>query len=254
MQQKLEGNMDAELEAVLEAYSYAEPGPSRATLVMWIGRYPQYARELTDFTARWQLLKWAGDGDDANDATDAAVAAWEIPDDEHERMVLRGVSAAQRVFFTKRAARQAARQNASLGEASVTPSMASPAVVPIDSLIAAGRRAGLEYVALKDRLGLSDALLQKLNRRLVDPLSVPARIIADIAAELGQQVEAVHQYLALAPIFAPGAQHRASQAPTLPTTREDFLDAVRRDAALSTERKQEILALPRPGVSGTSEG
>ncbi len=246
--------MDEELEAVLEAYANAEPGPNRATLVTWIERNPRYARELTDFTARWQLLKWAGDGDDANNATNSAVAASEMLNEEHERMVLRGVSAAQSVFFTKRAARRAAGQTASLNEVSVTPLVASPSVAMIDSLFAVARRAGLEYVTLKERLGLSDALLQKLNRRLVDPLSVPARITADIAAALGQQVEAVHQYLALAPAFAPGAQHRASQAPTLPTVREDFLDAVRNDAALSAERKQEILAPPRPDVSGTLEG
>lgn len=246
--------MDAELEAVLETYADAEPGPSRATLVAWIDRYPQYARELTEFTARWQLLRWADDVDDANDATDTAVAASEVLDKEQERMVLRGVSAAQSVFFAKRAARQAAEQTASLGEANVIPLVASPSVAPIDSLLAAARRAGLEYAALKECLGLSDALLQKLNRRLVDPLSVPVRITADIAAALRQQAEAVHQYLALAPIFAPGAQHRASQAPSLPTVREDFLDAVRNDAALSAERKQEILALPRSDVSGTLEG
>lgn len=245
--------MNAELEAVLEAYADAEPGPSRTTLIKWIGRYPQYAGELTNFTARWQLLKWTGDGDDSNEGTDAAFAASEVPDEEYERMVLRGVSAAQGVFFAKRAARQSARQTAPLGEASVMPSAASPALGPIDSLIASGRRAGLEYVALKERLGLSDALLQKLNRRLVDPLSIPARIIAEIAAALRQQVEAVHQYLALAPTFALGAQHRASQAPALPTAREDFLDAVRNDAALSAARKQEILNLTRPDGSGTSE-
>lgn len=245
--------MDAELEAVLEEYADSEPGPSRATLVTWIGRYPQFARELTAFTARWQLLKWAGDVDDASDASDNAVAASEVADEEHERMILRGVSAAQIVFFAKRAARRAAAQAASLGEASFVPSAPPPAFAPLESLTAAARRVGLDHAALKGRLGLSDALLQKLNRRLVDPLSVPVRIIADIAAALHQQLDAVRQYLALAPTFAPGAQHRASQAPTLPTTREDFLEAVRNDAALSAERKQEILAMARADGGASHE-
>lgn len=239
--------MDAELEAVLEAYADAEPGPSRATLVTWISRYPQFARELTDFTARWQLLKWAGDADDAADT-----AASEVLDEQQERMLMRAVSAAQSVFFAKRAAMRAAGQTASSGEASVVPRAASLAVAPIESLIAAARRAELEYPALKERVGLSDALLQKLNRRLINPLSIPAWIVADIAAALQQRVEAVSRYFTLAPTFAPGAQHRATQAPTLPKAQEDFFEAVRNDAALSTDRKREILALPRPDVSSAS--
>jgi len=241
--------MDAELEAVLEAYADAEPGPDRATLATWIGRYPQFARELTDFTARWQLLKWAGDADDA---THTALATSEVADEEHERMVLRGVSAAQSVFFAKRAARRIAGRTAPSREASIVPAAASPAGAPIESLIAAARRAGLEYTALKERVGLSDALLQKLNRRLINPLSIPAQITGDIAAAIQQRVEAVSRYLTLAPTFAPGAQHRATQAPALPKSKEDFFEAVRNDAALPADRKREILALPRPRAADAS--
>lgn len=243
MKQKPEGNMDAELEAVLEAYADAEQGPSRATLVTWINRYPQFAPELTDFTARWQLLRWAGDADDNE------VAAFEVLDEEQERMVLRGVSAAQSVFFAKRAAKRSDGET-SLGEASDISALGF--VAPIESLIAAAQRAGLDFAALKEHVGLSDALLQKLNRRLINPPSIPARIIADIATAIQQRVEAVSRYLTLAPTFAQGAQHRASQAPTLPKAQEDFFEAVRNDAALSPDRKADILALPRTDVSGAS--
>lgn len=240
--------MDAELDAVLEAYADAEPGPDRATLVVWINRYPQFARELTDFTARWQLLKWAGDEEEAA----APAAASKVLDEEQERMVLRGVSAAQSVFFAKRAARRVPGHTASASEASALSGTAPQAVAPIQSLIDAARRVGLEYAALKQRVGLSDALLQKLNRRLINPRSVPARVIEDIAVAIQQHVEAVSRYLALDPTFAVGAQHRASQAPILPKEQEDFFEAVRNDATLSADRKTEILALPRPDVSAAS--
>lgn len=242
--------MDAELEAVLEAYADAEPGPSRATLVTWINRYPRFARELTDFTARWQLLKWAGDDDEA---ADAQATASEALDEEQERMVLRGVSAAQSVFFAKQAARRAAGHTASSSDGSAVSGMAPQAVAPIESLISAARRVGLEYTELKERVGLSDALLQKLNRRLINPRSIPARIVADIAAALQQHVEEVSRYLALAPTFGLGAQHRASQEPVLPKAQEDFFGAVRNDAALSADRKAELLALRRSDVSGASQ-
>lgn len=249
MQQKPEETMDAKLEAVLEAYADAEPGPSRTTLVAWINSYPQFARELTELTARWQLLEWAT-GDD--EAADVAASAPELLDEEQERMVLRGVSAAQRVFFAKRAARRAADQAVSSNEVRGVWSSTSTAVTPISSLIVAAQRAGLEYAALKERVRLSDTLLQKLNRRLIDPRSVPGQVVAEIAAAIQQRVEAVSRYLMLAPRFALGAQHRAAQVPTLPKVQEDFFEAVRKDAALSSERRDELLALARRDASGMS--
>lgn len=240
--------MNTELEAVLEAYAEAEPGPSRAALVVWINRYPHFARELTDLTARWQLLEWADDADEA--ATSATES--EALTKEQESIVLRGVSAAQSVFFAKRASRLARGNTASSIEAGANPTTVPQAAAPIESLTAAARRAGLEHSALKDRVGLSDALLQKLNRRLIKPQSIPARIIADIAVAIQQQSDAVSRYLALVPTFAMGAQHRASQAPVLPKEQEDFYEAVRSDSSLSPSRKLEILSLPRQDISGES--
>lgn len=247
-QHKQGGDMDAQLENVLEAYAAAEPGPSRATLTAWIRDYPQFARELTDFTARWQLLEWAGDPVDTEEPRTTS----DVTADEEERLILRGMSAAQSVFYAKRAPQPAAQVREAGAVAPQPAPQAAHSDAMIDSLIAAAGRAGLTYAALKERVGLSDALLQKLNRRLIDPLTIPVRILADLAAALQQRVEAVAAYVALAPTFAVGAQHRASRAPTLPKAREDFFDAVRNDAALSDTRKQELLALPRPGSGDTS--
>lgn len=44
-----------ELQDVLDAYRAALDEPSKAALDDWIRRYPQYARELTDFTVGWSL-------------------------------------------------------------------------------------------------------------------------------------------------------------------------------------------------------
>lgn len=233
------GEMDAQLEEVLDAYAASEPGPSRATLAEWIRDYPKYARELTEFTAGWQLLEWA----DESSAIDATETSDAVPDDD--RLLLRGMSAAQSAFYALRAKRQREAD----ATHTATQSASKPAGdVPISSLFAAAKRAGLSAVDLKDRVGLSDALLQKLNRRLIDPLTIPIRILSDLAAALQQNVQAVAAYTRLVPTFAAGAQHRANQAPALPKEREDFFDAVRNDLTLLDTRKQEILALPRPGA------
>lgn len=237
------GDMDAQLENVLDAYAASEPGPSRATLSEWIRTYPQFARELTQFTAKWQILEWA---DDAA-ATDADVASDVVPDDD--KLFLHGMSAAQRAFYALRAKRQvtpAREADAVTTSTNSTTSRSADTDSPISSFVTAAKHVGLSFADLRDRVGLSDALLQKLNRRLIDPLTIPARVLADLADTLRQRVNAVAAYVALAPTFAAGAQHRADHAPTLPKTREDFFDAVRSDAALSDARKHELLALPRP--------
>lgn len=44
-----------ELQDVLDAYRDALEEPSKGALDDWIRRYPQYARELADFTVSWSL-------------------------------------------------------------------------------------------------------------------------------------------------------------------------------------------------------
>lgn len=238
--------MDAQLENVLDSYAASEPGPSRGTLAGWIREYPQFARELTEFTAKWQLLEWA----DETPSLDTVANSEVVPDDD--RRLLRGMSAAQSAFYALRANRQVThlRQTDTTGTTSRFSIAAENA--PLSSLFAAAKRVGFTHAQLKNCVGLSDALLQKLNRRLIDPRTIPVRIISDLAGALQQSVADVAAYLAFAPTFAVGAQHRANQAPTLPKTREDFFDAVRDDAALFDSRRQELLALTRHDVSDTS--
>src|SRR5258707_8977583 len=45
------------LEDVLQAYALAEPSPSYDALSDWIRRYPQFERELTEFTASWTIMQ-----------------------------------------------------------------------------------------------------------------------------------------------------------------------------------------------------
>jgi len=237
--------MDSQLETILEAYAAAAPGPSKATLAAWIREYPQFAQELTAFTASWQLLEWADAAADAEMSPAESAPVGE----KNERLILRGMSAAQRVFYSKRAARAEEVSNAhdTSNERAQQPALeATNSAAGIDSLLAAAGSIGLPYPAFKERVGLSDVLLQKLNRRLIDPLTIPARVIADLAAAVQKTIESVAAYLALAPTFATGAQHRATQTPTLPKTREDFFDAVRNDVTLIGSRREELLALPRP--------
>jgi hypothetical protein len=233
--------MDAQLEQVLDAYAAAEPGPSRIALAEWIREYPQYARELTEFTANWQLLEWADDQSASDTAAEADVVS------DEDRLFLRGMSAAQSAFYALRAKRELDTAPELSRIQTEAASVADR--TPITGLFDAASSVGLSSNGLKERVGLSAAILQKLNRRLIDPSTIPTRVIADLAAVLRRSVDTVWAYLRLDAAFAASAQHRSNQAPTLPKQREDFFDAVRNDLSLAESRKQELLALPRPSSS-----
>jgi hypothetical protein len=236
------GHMDAQLEDVLDAYAAADPGPGNATLKEWIREYPQYARELMEFTAQWQLLEWADDGPGVNRGPSSEIVS------EGDSHFLRGMSAAQSAFYELRAKRQR--------EQEVAIPTAQPATTneaPISSLPDAAKRINLSYAELRERSGLSDALLQKLNRRLIDPITIPARVLSDLATVLQYDPAAVAAYTRLPPVFAAGAQHRANQAPALAENREDFFTAVRNDLTLPVARKEELLALPLHPVDATND-
>ena len=235
--------MDAQLEDVLDAYAAAQPGPGHATLKEWIREYPQYARELMEFTAQWQLLEWTDDVPRVNSEPPSEVVSDEDPH------FLRGMSAAQSAFYELRAKR---RREQEVAVPTAQPATTATNDARISSLRDAAKRINLSYAELRERSGLSDALLQKLNRRLIDPITIPSRVLSNLATVLQYDPAAVAAYTRLPPAFAAGAQHRANQAPALPENREDFFTAVRNDLTLPVARKEELLALPRPLIDATT--
>lgn len=244
--------MKQQLEEVLEAYAASAPGPSRTALTEWTTRYPEFARELTAFTGRWQLLAWTADVELATEV-DARVG-------EDEQLVLRGMSTAQAAFYGAIARHQAAavREKSASAWDAVRPrpdgAVPKPVEAPITGLIRDAQHGGLAPDAFAERAGLSHVLLRKLDRRLIAPASIPVRVLADLADALGRSVSAVQAYMHRPPTFAAGVQHRANQAPALPTTRDDFFAAVRQDLSLDATRRDALLALPRPEVpAGTGQ-
>jgi hypothetical protein len=222
---------------VLEAYAASENGPSRTTLPEWVRRYPQYEQQLMEFTARWGLLKWLPDRDDDDEV-------------DEETLVLRGMSTVQAVLFRR-------QSNIELEHPSIEEQPVQmrdgprdiPRDIPVDverpiaGLLREGKRLGITADDLAERVGVSDSILRKLDRRLINPASIPTRISQDLGLALNCGVAQITSYVQLPPTFAPGAQHRASQAPALPTVQEDFFDAVRHDRTLTEERRAQLLSL-----------
>ncbi len=199
------------LEDVLDAFVAFGAGPESASVADWIRRYPEYAPELTEFAASWNLMKSLPPAPDAEEV-------------DQETLVLRGMSVVQNLLHGQQQT-----------QAATAP------VVPFESLIAEGRSLGLAPRQLARAAGIGDSLLRKLDRRLIRYASIPHEAIETLAAAIQREVETVGRYLQQRPTFGT-AQYRSEQAPELAEA-EDFFAAVGSDPTMSDEQRARWLAL-----------
>ena len=207
------------LESIISEYVASAGAPGYGPLNEWIERYPQYARELTDFTAGWSVVEHVA-------VSDAELASQDVED-----AVVRHMGIVRQVV---------ARQRGGQAEQAAT---AQTEGVALRGLIAEGQASGVTMRRLAEQAGLSVSLLTSLDRRLVRYASIPGEVISTIAAALGRDVKAVSLYLQGGPRFAPGASYRADKAPRVPD-QQDFAQVVREDRTLSAEQKKRLLAMP----------
>jgi len=113
---------------------------------------------------------------------------------------------------------------------------------PISGLFAEGKARGMTNFQLADAAELSIALITKLDRRLIDFLTIPGQVIQDLARALQRTVESVSHYLQGPPLIPLRAEFKAEQTPRI-TEVEGFFDAVRRDKSISETRRQRLLAM-----------
>jgi hypothetical protein len=249
----------ATLDEVLEAYAMSDGGPSLIALADWVRRYPEFEEELTSLTAYWGLATHLPDVQDPDE-----------PDEE--TLVLRGMSVVQSLLHGQSGPSPVApgrhmptTSGADLGtlpDSHVPPTRPTRAEVPllrstpIRGLLIEGARHGLTPNALAGETGLSVPLLRKLDRRVIPADTIPRSVSERLAGVLRCDLSIILDYSRLKPRFALGAEHRASQAPTLPAKLEAFFDAVRGDPELSEEQRAALLALEAPGPppGGGEEG
>ena len=200
------------LEDILDAYVASGDIPDRS-LDEWIQRYPEYEKELTEFAVSWTLMESLPPAPEAAKVDECV-------------LVLRGMSIVQNLLHKQS---QVASSNPS---------------APFESLIAEGRALGLKPRQLAEAVRLGDAILGKLDRRLIRYASIPQDAIDELAYAIQRGTASVAAYLRQDPQFAASAEHRSEQAPTLSES-EDFFDAVRNDPTISPEHADYWLALER---------
>ncbi len=123
---------------------------------------------------------------------------------------------------------------------------AAPEAHPFAGIVAEGKARGLTLHQIAERLGLTPALVRRLDLRAFrfGPRERP--VAAAIGSLLGWDLAALAHYLQQRPALAPNASFRADRAPET-QEQQDFFEAVRADPRLTDEQRSRWLRLMDPG-------
>jgi hypothetical protein len=111
---------------------------------------------------------------------------------------------------------------------------------PLAGLVRQGAKAGYTARTLAEAVGLTTALLAKLEAHAIEVTTIPATLVRRFAETLHVIPEAVAAYLGTAGLREAGVFYYAEQPPT--QQQESFLDAVR-TSSLSPALKEEWAAI-----------
>jgi hypothetical protein len=192
-----------ELDDVLDAI-VAKDDQSPAALEYWIREHPEFEHELTEFMGNWALLTSATTPDEKL-VQNASV---------DERLVLHGISIVQNLLHET--------------------SPRTERVPRVESLLGAAKAAGMTLRDFARNTQLGEAVVRKLDRRLIRFDSIPVQAVDTLAATLRCEVEAVSMYLQQPPAFVSSANYRADRAPQLAQP-EHFLDAIETDPTMTDD-------------------
>ena len=202
------------VEVVLDAFMASEPEPSTTALRGWIGRYPYYERELTDFVAAWILM-------------DTLPPDPNTEEPDEEALMERGTTMIDALLPE--------RDEQFPGEERR----------PFAGLLGEASNLGLTMHDFANVTGLSPALVAKLDQRLIRSTTVPTEVLRRLAGAIQRTTEEVLDHLRREPVVPAALEHKADEAPAVPD-RQDFFDAVRADRGLDDEDRRRLLSLARP--------
>ena len=202
MDNKIEPTLDDALSTFVED----NDRPTVANIQEWVTRYPRFRDDLVEFAACWaeQLV---------------LPPAEEIGAEAEQVLVDRAMSHVLNVAYSRDVETQ--EQAASEG--------------PVRSLMEDAQRAGLKPLQLARVCGLDLGLLSKLNKRQIEPRTIPDELIRILAEHLHKTTATLRTYFAGPPLAAAGKAFLSRSKPTS-TGQQGFADAVRA-SSLSDEEK-----------------
>lgn len=200
------------LDQVLFEFMTENETPSREALTEWSRRYPQYEQDLVSLATDWFELTLPLSPDT------------EIEDEE--LVVQRGIDFV-RDFLQE--------------EEMHLP--ASPKTTrSFLGFIREGIALNLSLDELAARVGLTPALLAKIDRRSVRYASLPLDLIQSLANAVNWDILSGVRFLQLQAAIPSNQRFKSSEAPQV-TEQTDFFDEVRADPDLNETQRQHWLAL-----------
>ena len=211
------------LEDVLYAFSVEQRVPDAKLLDGFVRRYPQYAKELTDFAVALVLDALSDAPEDLEQFSKEAAAA------ASSSAVSRSVS---RFHSKLHAVRTASKSS---DDAEVSPEQAN-APNPFETL------SPEDLKAVADRLDATKIFVLRLRDRVIDPSTIPDKVIGMVAEALDATVESIVAHFGSSPEPLPaGAEfYKASKQPEV-VKQQTFEQAVRA-SGLSEEQQKRFLS------------
>ena len=197
------------LESVLLEFRAEARAPRPAILDAYCKRYPQFARELTDYAVEWLI-------DEALETAQPEAAG------ESNPLVSRGIS---RLYNRIR------ERGAGADE---TASRRSQARNPFEGLLPTRKR------TICNELGIDMPLFAKLQNRLIQPETVPRAFVERLARSLEATADSLLGYLRLPAMANAAADFKAEGKPSVNQQKQRFADAVRA-SSLDDKQKHALL-------------
>ena len=200
------------LDQILFEFLTENETPTRDVLTDWIQRYPQYQKELIDLAVDWFELSLPLSSNTS--IKEAAV------------IVHQGVDFVQDKLLEEEMRRQ------------VIPKTRKQ----FRGFVKEGRAIGLSLGELANRVGLTPALLAKIDRRMVRFTSLPLVLIQALAEAVNCNVLTSVHFLQLQPVISTNERFKSSQPPKI-GEQANFFDEVRADPEMSDDQRKRWLAL-----------
>jgi hypothetical protein len=200
------------LDELLLTYFLESESPKVDILEQWVNRYPQFEKELRDFTVAWSMIEFYSEGKAPKLVADRNVLT-------NETRILE--------FLNK---------------AKIEQMVQYPDKSPIKSLIMEAEVYDITIEALAITVDLSVPIVAKLDSRLIEYFSIPFEVIEGLAQAIRKEIILIARYLNQAPRMPRMASYKSHRKPKVPQ-KENFFDVIRHDDKLSDQQRMRWLSL-----------
>jgi hypothetical protein len=201
------------LDDVLNEYVQCELKPSHTALEKWIKEYPEYKKELVEFTVSWTLM------------TDLSSPTY-IKEVSPETLLLRAMSIVEDRLYAHRQEKIVSKPL-------------------VGDLLKETKSLGLTVEMIASKVDMSAQMVTKLARRHISYPTIPDEAINRLSAACQMSKDDLILYFQRPIVVPQQARFSAKSGPKAPSSSEDFFDAVRNDRSLDNNQRVFWLSFER---------